>query len=368
MDNLFYCQTEPLKSTSCSIPQAVCCDRKPDQLPTRIEMHQANDILTPYYRLDPEELIKVVESIGLLCDGRLLALNSYENRVYQVGIEDSEPLITKVYRPGRWTDEQILEEHAFAIEIAQAEIPLIAPMEINGQTLHEHDGFRFAMFERRGGHAPELDQKDTRIWLGRFLGRMHAIGAGKPFHSRPALTIESFGEEPVKALLEGQWLPPHLETAFSSLATDLLTSIRASYERAGEFEKIRLHGDCHPGNILWRDGPLFVDLDDCRSGPAVQDLWMLLSGESYEMADQMKDVLEGYTSFHHFNRRELNLIEALRTLRMLHHAAWLAKRWQDPAFPIAFPWFGEPRYWEDLVLSLREQLGRMQEQPIQIPL
>ena len=331
-------------------------------------MQQADDTLTPYYRLDPEELIKVVESIGLLCDGRLLALNSYENRVYQVGVEDAAPLITKVYRPGRWTDEQILEEHTFAIEISDAEIPLIPPMVINGQTLHEHNGFRFAMFERRGGHAPELDQKNTLVWLGRFLGRMHAVGVGTAFQSRPALTIKSFGHEPVKELLEGDWLPPHLESAFTSLADDLLISIEAAFERAGSFSKIRLHGDCHPGNILWRDGPLFVDLDDCRSGPAVQDLWMLLSGESYEMAEQMKDVLEGYTQFHDFNRRELNLIEALRTLRMLHHAAWLAKRWQDPAFPIAFPWFGEPRYWEDLVLSLREQLGRMHEEPLQIPI
>jgi len=331
-------------------------------------MQQADDTLTPYYRLDPEELIKVVESIGLLCDGRLLALNSYENRVYQVGIEDAAPLITKVYRPGRWTDEQILEEHAFAIEITEAEIPLIPPMVINGQTLHEHNGFRFAMFERRGGHAPELDQKNTLLWLGRFLGRMHSVGAETAFQSRPALTIKSFGQEPVTELLEGGWLPPHLESAFTSLADDLLISIEAAFKRAGKFSKIRLHGDCHPGNILWRDGPLFVDLDDCRSGPAVQDLWMLLSGESYEMAEQMKDVLEGYTQFHDFNRRELNLIEALRTLRMLHHAAWLAKRWQDPAFPIAFPWFGEPRYWEELVLSLREQLGRMHEEPLQIPL
>jgi len=331
-------------------------------------MQQSDDILTPYYRLDPEELIKVVESTGLLCDGRLLALNSYENRVYQVGIEAAAPLIVKVYRPGRWSNEQILEEHAFALELADADIPLIPPMHINGQTLHEFNGFRFALFERRGGHAPELDQKNTRLWLGRFLGRIHAVGAEKPFHSRPELTVESFGHLPVRELLEGRWLPPHLETAFSSLADDLLVCIEACFKRAGKYSKIRLHGDCHPGNILWRDGPLFVDLDDCRSGPAVQDLWMLLSGDNYEMAGQMKDVLEGYTQFYHFDRRELNLIEALRTLRMLHHAAWLAKRWQDPAFPIAFPWFGEPRYWEDLILGLREQLGRMQEEPLQIPM
>jgi Ser/Thr protein kinase RdoA (MazF antagonist) len=321
---------------------------------------------TPYYRLDPETIIRTIESTGLLCDGRFLALNSYENRVYQIGIEDGEPLICKFYRPGRWTDEQILEEHAFALEIAAAEIPLIPPMRIHGGTLHEHDGFRFALFERRGGHAPELDRKATRLWLGRLLGRMHAIGAAKPFRTRPQLTIENFGREAVQTLVDGQWLPPHLEIAFSSLAEDLLVSIEAAFARAGELSTIRLHGDCHPGNILWRDGPFFVDLDDCRSGPAVQDLWMLLSGESHEMAVQMNDVLEGYTQFHSFNLQELHLIEALRTLRMLHHAAWLAKRWQDPAFPLAFPWFGENRYWEDLVLGLREQLGRMQEPAIQL--
>lgn len=331
-------------------------------------MNQKNDVLTPYYRLDPETIIRLVESTGLLCDGRLLALNSYENRVYQVGIEDAEPMVMKVYRPGRWTNEQILEEHVFAREIADAEIPLVPPLEINGQTLHEESGFRFALFKRRGGHAPELDQKETRVWLGRFLGRLHAVGTEKQFHTRPALSIDSFGRVPVSELLKGQWLPPHLETAFASLAEHLLEAIEACFKRAGTFKPIRLHGDCHPGNILWREGPFFVDLDDCRSGPAVQDLWMLLSGENHEMAQQMKDVLDGYMQFHHFNLRELNLVEALRTLRMLHHAAWLAKRWQDPAFPIAFPWFGEPRYWEDLVLGLREQLGRMQEEPIQMPL
>ncbi|MBE9548591.1 MAG: serine/threonine protein kinase [Proteobacteria bacterium] len=324
--------------------------------------------LTPYYRLDPDTILHAVESLGLFCDGRQLALNSYENRVYQVGIEDSEPLIVKFYRPGRWSNEQILEEHSFAIEIAEAEIPLIPPLEINGCTLHEFDGFRFALFERRGGHSPELDQKETRTWLGRLLGRIHAVGAASPFQTRPALTIESFGIESINTLNEGQWLPAHLEVAFSSLADDLLVSITACFERAGHFHSIRLHGDCHPGNILWRDGPFFVDLDDCRSGPAVQDLWMLLSGDAHEMSVQMKDVLDGYRQFHTFNMQELQLIEALRTLRMLHHAAWLAKRWQDPAFPIAFPWFGEPRYWEDLILSLREQLGRMQEPAIELPI
>jgi Ser/Thr protein kinase RdoA (MazF antagonist) len=326
-----------------------------------------NANVTPYYRLDPDTVIAAVESVGLICDGRQLALNSYENRVYQVGIEEGTPVVTKFYRPGRWTDEQILEEHEFSLQLADAEIPLIAPSQINGQTLHQHDGFRFAVFPRRGGHAPELDDRETLKWLGRFLGRIHAVGARQPFRHRPALTAEFFGHDSIATVLDGNWLPPHLEPAFESLSADLMQTVDACLQRAGSVNGIRLHGDCHPGNILWRDGPFFVDLDDCRSGPAIQDLWMLLSGEQHEMAVQMKDVIEGYRQFHDFELRELQLIEPLRTLRMLHHAAWLARRWEDPAFPIAFPWFGEPRYWEDLVLSLREQLGRMQEPALYLP-
>ncbi len=330
-------------------------------------MNPSSDASTPYYRLDPDTVIHAIESTGLVCDGRLLALNSYENRVYQVGLEDGEPVVAKFYRPGRWTDAQILEEHAFALELAQAEITLIPPMVLGERTLHHFEGFRFTLFERRGGHAPELDDRDTRQWLGRFLGRIHAVGAARPFTTRPALTPERYGLESIATIRDGGWLPPHLEDAFESLANDLLVHIQAGYARAGSTRDIRLHGDCHPGNILWRDGPLFVDLDDCQSGPAVQDLWMLLSGDAGEMAGQMKDILDGYLEFRDFNLQELQLIEPLRTLRMLHHAAWLARRWEDPAFPIAFPWFGEPRYWEDLVLGLREQLSRMQEPPIQLP-
>jgi Ser/Thr protein kinase RdoA (MazF antagonist) len=321
----------------------------------------------PYYDLGPETVIAAVESTGPLSDGRLLALNSYENRVYQVGLEDGEPLIAKFYRPGRWTDAQIREEHDFALELAAAEIPLVPPLVIDGETLHEYEGFRFALFERRGGHAPELDDRETRLWLGRFMGRIHAVGAARPFEHRPALTPQRFGHDALASIREGQWLPPHLESAFNSLGRDLMTHIEAAWERAGDFRSLRLHGDCHVGNILWRDGPFFVDLDDCQSGPAIQDLWMFLSGEREEMARQMKDLLEGYREFADFDLRELQLIEALRTLRMLHHAAWLGRRWEDPAFPVAFPWFGEPRYWEDLVLSLREQLGRMQEPALELP-
>lgn len=319
---------------------------------------------TPYYRLDPDTVLQAVESTGLISDGRLLALNSYENRVYQVGIEDEDPVVAKFYRPARWSDAQILEEHSFTAELVEAEIPVVGPLLIQGATLHSHGGFRFALFPRRGGRAPELEDPDTLTWLGRFLGRIHVVGRAKSFEYRPALDIESFGERSIQVIREGHWIPPHLEESFGSLADHLLAQVRVCYERVSSVRNIRLHGDCHPGNILWRDGPIFVDMDDCRSGPAVQDLWMLLSGSHHEMSAQLGHVLEGYKQFCDFNHAELHLVEALRTLRMLHHAAWLAQRWEDPAFPVAFPWFGEPRYWEELVLGLREQLSAMQEEPL----
>lgn len=330
----------------------------------------ANDeptVDTPYYRLDPDTVLDAVESLGLVSDGRLLALNSYENRVYQVGIEGSDPVVGKFYRPGRWSDEQILEEHTFALELDEAEIPLVPPMRIGGHTLHHHQGFRFALFRRQGGHAPEPDDRDTLTRLGTFLGRIHAVGSAKRFRHRPALTPERYGDESLVTLQSGNWLPPHLEDAFSTLASDLMQHIRSAWSRAGGFDAIRLHGDCHPGNLLWRDGPFFVDLDDCQSGPAIQDLWMLLAGSRADMERQFGWLLEGYRPFHRFDPRELNLLESLRTLRMLHHAAWLARRWEDPAFPAAFPWFGEPRYWEQLILSLREQLSALQEPPLELP-
>jgi len=329
-------------------------------------MRGRQDNALAYQDLQPDDILDSVETLGLRCDGRLLALNSYENRVYQVGLEDREPVIAKFYRPGRWSDDQILEEHGFTLELQAAEIPVVAPLAIGGRTLPDDAGFRFALFRRQGGHAPELEDRDTLLWLGRFIGRIHAVGAARPFRHRPALTPADFGRGSIETLLQGRWLPPHLETAFESLAVDLMTHVDAAWARAGGFRSIRLHGDLHPGNLLWRDGPFFVDLDDCRSGPAVQDLWMLLSGDSYEMAEQMKDVLEGYGQFCPFSRRELHLIEALRTLRMLHHAAWIARRWEDPAFPAAFPWFDDGRYWEDLVLALREQMAALQEPPLEL--
>lgn len=316
--------------------------------------------------LGPDDILDAVEGRGFRCDGRFLALNSYENRVYQVGLDDGAPVIIKVYRPGRWSDAAIREEHAFTLQLAEHEIPVVPPLaDDTGATLYHHRGFRFALYERRGGRAPDLDRPEQLQMLGRFIGRIHAFGRSAPFHRRPVLDVEGFAVEPSRFLLEHGWIPADLHTAYRTLIDDLLTRVRACFERAGAPEIIRLHGDCHPGNILWRDGGLhIVDFDDARMGPAVQDLWMFLSGDRDFMTARLADVLDGYTEFSDFDPRELHLIEALRTMRMIHYAAWIARRWHDPAFPMAFPWFGSGRYWEDHILALREQAAAMDEPPL----
>ena len=323
----------------------------------------------PYQDLTPDLILDAVETCGWRCDGRQFALNSYENRVYQVGVEDGAALIAKFYRPQRWSNDAILEEHNFAIELAAREIPVVAPLATaDGATLHEHRGFRFALFPKRPGRAPELENPDTLRWLGRFLGRTHAVGALQPFRHRPALDIASFGEEPARFVIEHDFVPVELETAYQTIAHDALQRVAQCYQRAGAVRNIRLHGDCHAGNILWTDGgPHFVDLDDCRSGPAMQDLWMLLSGDRAAMSLQLGHVVAGYREFHDFNRGELALVEALRTLRMIHYAGWLARRWHDPAFPASFPWFNTQRYWQDQILALREQCAAMDELPLELP-
>jgi Ser/Thr protein kinase RdoA (MazF antagonist) len=321
----------------------------------------------PYSRLSPDIVLDALECIGLRCDGRLLALNSYENRVFQVGQEDSAPVIAKFYRPDRWSDEAILEEHAFTLELAEGEIPVVAPIQRDGRTLHNHDGFRFAVYPRQGGRPPELDDPDTLEWMGRFMGRIHAVGAIRPFAHRPALDIDSFGNGPRAWLLENDWIPADLLPAWESVSAQALDGVRHCYDRAGDARMLRLHGDCHMGNVLWTDdGPHFVDFDDCRSGLAVQDLWMLLSGDRETMTRQLRDVLAGYEDFHEFDPRELHLIEALRTLRLIHYSAWLAQRWNDPAFPAAFPWFNTPHYWQARILELREQVALMEESPLYV--
>ena len=321
--------------------------------------------LTPYADLSPDLVLDAVEQIGLVADGRLLALNSYENRVYQVGLDDAPPVIAKFYRPGRWSDAAILEEHAFATRLAEHEIPAVAPARYHGDTLHRYAGYRFSLTPRRGGRTPELEEPEVLRRIGRFIGRMHAIGSVEPFRHRPTLDVGSFGDAARDDLLATDWIPAELLDAYRSISEQALARVRACYERAGPVRPIRLHGDCHRGNLLWTDaGPHFVDFDDARMGPAVQDLWMLLSGDRAEMAAQLTHVLTGYEDFSTLDYRELHLVEALRTLRLIHHAAWLARRWTDPAFPAAFTWFGTVHYWQEHILALREQVAAMEEGPL----
>jgi Ser/Thr protein kinase RdoA (MazF antagonist) len=321
----------------------------------------------PYATLTPDVVLDALDGIGFTGDGRLLGLGSYENRVYQVWIDDAPPVVAKFYRPGRWSDAQIREEHAFVAELAPREIPAVAPLARNGATLHAHGGFRFAVYPKCGGRAPELEDPATLEWMGRFLGRIHAVGAQAPFRHRPALDLGTFGMAPRDFLLAHNFIPSDLVDAWRSIATLALDGVRRAFDRAGDVSVLRLHGDCHAGNVLWTDdGPHFVDFDDARMGPAVQDLWMLLAGSRAEMTRQLRSVLDGYADFFAFDPRELQLTEALRTLRLIHYSAWLAQRWDDPAFPAAFPWFNTQRYWQDRILELREQVAAMDEPPLEV--
>ncbi len=319
----------------------------------------------PYSGLTPDRVLDAIESLGHRGDGRVFALNSYENRVYQIGIEDGPPLIAKFYRPGRWSDAAIFEEHAFTALLAEREVPVVTPLVIDGVTLHHFGGHRFALYPRQRGRAPEFDDPDTLEWMGRFIGRIHALGAIAPYRERPSIDIDSFGREPRDWLLAHDFIPADLLPAWRSVVDQALAGVEHCFARAGSVSVLRLHGDCHAGNVLWADdGPHFVDFDDSRMGPAVQDLWMLLSGDRASMLRQLGDVLAGYEDFHEFDARELHLVEALRTLRLIHYSAWIARRWHDPAFPVAFPWFNTQRYWEERVLELREQIALMEEPPL----
>ncbi len=322
--------------------------------------------ISAFHTLTPDTMLDAVESIGYRTDGRFLALNSYENRVYQIGLEDAEPIIAKFYRPGRWSDDAIIEEHIFTAQLAADEIPVVAPLaDDSGKTLHHWADHRFALYPRRGGRTPELDNPEQLEMIGRFIARIHLHGQVGEFEHRPRLDIDSFGVAPSRYLLENRKIPADLEQSYASLIDDLLLRIRRCFDAAGEVANIRLHGDCHPSNILWRDDtPHIVDFDDARMGPAIQDLWMFLSGDRQYATARLADLLEGYTQFRDFDPRELHLIEALRTLRMIHYAAWLARRADDPAFKMAFPWFYTRRYWDDHILALREQAALMDESPL----
>lgn len=324
-----------------------------------------------FEKLTPDNILDAVETVGIQCDGRFLALNSYENRVYQIGVVDDDPIVAKFYRPRRWSDEAIIEEHDFTLQLAELEIPVVAPLlfgsglDSSGKSLFHSDLYRFALYPRKGGRSPDLDNAEHLESLGRFIGRIHALGASKKFQHRLTLNIENTVIEPRQYLLDTGLIPDHLLPAYESITNDLVRQIKTCYERAGSVNNIRLHGDCHPSNILWADDmPHIVDFDDARTGPAVQDIWMFLSGERDYMSARLADFLEGYTQFYDFNAAELHLVEALRTMRIIHYAYWIALRWNDPAFPIAFPWFNSTRYWEDHVLSLREQSALLNEPPL----
>jgi Ser/Thr protein kinase RdoA (MazF antagonist) len=320
----------------------------------------------PYSTLTPDRVIEAVEAVGYAPDGRVLALNSYENRVFQVGIDQDTPVVAKFYRPGRWKTPAILEEHEFALELARAEVPVVAPVVRDGRSLFELAGFRYAVYPREGGRWPELATREERARMGRFLARIHAIGRTRAFRHRPHLDWRAMGRDTARYLLEAGWIPPHLEPAYASLKDDVLALVELRFAEAAPYRTQRLHGDCHPGNVLWTDaGPHFVDLDDCVMGPPVQDLWMLLAGPREDRSEQLAHLLAGYEEFADFDRHELALIEPLRSLRIMHYAGWLARRWDDPAFPRAFPWFEEPKFWEQHVLDLREQLAAMEEPPLE---
>ena len=343
----------------------------------------------PFEALTPDVVLDALDSVGLRGDGRLTALSSYENRVYQVQLEDGSAVVAKFYRPERWSNEQIQEEHDFAAELMAAEIPVIGPLSLvdqnagSAQTLHHFGGFAFSASPRRGGRPPELDDGEVLEWIGRFLARIHTVGGAKPFASRPRLDVQSFGVEPMQWLLEHDKVPLDVQSAWTKVcqnAIDIVAHHSALTGATGSnglnesgVKLLRLHGDCHPGNILWTPtsaaaaagpGPHFVDLDDARTGPAVQDLWMLLSGDRSQRTRQLGALVDGYEQFRDFNRDELVLIEPLRTLRLIHYSAWLARRWDDPTFPVNFPWFGSSDYWQGQVQMLEEQMEAMQEDPL----
>ena len=311
-------------------------------------------------------MLDCVESLGFRSDGRFLALNSYENRVYRIGIEGGEPIVAKFYRPQRWSDSAIQEEHDLTAELADQELPVIAPWRnAAGRSLHRIGLHRFAVYPCRGGRAPELDDADHLEQLGRFVARIHALGAMRPFAHRDRLTVAEFAEASRELLLASGLLPDYLSAAYADVSQRLVDKLHAAFDAASSLTWLRAHGDLHAGNVLWTEqGPHLVDFDDARTAPAVQDLWMFLSGERDYMTARLGDLLAGYTQFRDFDPAELRLIEPLRTLRMMHYAAWLARRWDDPAFPPAFPWFNTPRYWEEHLTGLREQLLALDEPPL----
>ena len=345
---------------------------------------------TPYAGLDPASVLDSLDAVGFRGDGRILQLNSYENRVFQVHLEDGRAVVAKFYRPGRWTDAQILEEHRFARQLAEADVPVVAPLGLAplpaaagtradeapprfvgspatlAHTFVQGSEHRVAVCERRAGRAPNLEDPQVLRWLGRFVGRLHVVGEAEPFLQRRRLDVATYGLRAREIVQTSPYVDEASLAPWLAACDTALGQVQRAFDACGHAPSLRLHGDLHPGNILWREvdeasqgGPHIVDLDDACSGPAIQDLWMLLSGDAVTMQLQLDTLLEGYRLFRDFDRREAALIEPLRTLRMIHHSAWIAERWRDPAFPAAFPWFETPGYWGQQAMQLREQVEAM---------
>ncbi len=327
----------------------------------------ADSAKSAFESLGPNQILDSLDAVGWHTDGRVSGLNSYENRVYQVGLEDGSSVVAKFYRPHRWSDATILEEHQFSAELQDTDIPVICPIaDDTGKTLHHFEDFRFCVFPRAGGRPPELDNPEQLEVIGRCMARLHLVGEQQKFEHRHQLTPDRLGDESVAFLLSSELLPSDCRDVYAGLSADILQKTHAEFDQCRGVQQLRIHGDFHPGNILWGSDqtPHLLDFDDCCSGPAIQDLWMFLSGDRPYATARLADILEGYTQFREFDPAELALVEPLRALRLIHYAAWIARRWEDPAFARAFPFFAERRFWDEHILGLREQRAAMDEAPL----
>ena len=309
-----------------------------------------------FFSLTPDRVLDAVEVGGLRSTGRCLPLRAFENRVYEVELEDQRRIVVKFYRPGRWSRETILDEHAFLLDLVAAEVPAVAPLDLGtGATLNEIEGILYAGFPKvRGRTLDELDAENRRR-IGRTIGRMHAVGAGCESPHRPRLTVERYIREPLEVLIGGGFVFDGIASRYRDVALRIADAVATPLAAA---RTQRIHGDLHWGNILWAtDGPVLVDFDDCLVGPPVQDLWLLARGDSEDARAARGDLLEGYELFREFDRSTLALWEPLRALRIVYMSGWIARRWEDPSFPPAFPSFRQPSYW----LQEYEELVRIAE-------